>query len=147
MFKKGNIPWSKGKVFVEKKKEIINCKCGCGEKFNKYDSRNRVKYFIQGHNSVRSLNPNWNGGIYINRGYITENIGKNYKRQHRRIVEEFIGRPLKPEEHIHHKNGDKMDNRIENLQIVSNSEHGKLHAQLKKQHAIQRPNRFGSTKR
>lgn len=136
MFRKGNIPWSKGKVLVEKKKEIINCGCGCKEKLNKYDSRNRIRLFIAGHNSRQSGNPNWNGGIYINRGYITENVSKNYKRQHRRIVEEFIGRALKPEEHIHHKNGDKMDNRIDNLQIVSNSEHGKIHMQQRKQNKI-----------
>ena len=43
------------------------------------------------------------------------------------VMEQFLGRPLLREEHIHHKNGNKLDNRIENLQIMSNSEHLKLH--------------------
>lgn len=49
MFKKGNIPWSKGKKLVEQKTEIILCKCGCGNELNQYDSRNRPRSYISNH--------------------------------------------------------------------------------------------------
>jgi len=49
------------------------------------------------------------------------------KRKHRVIVEEFIGRKLTKDEVIHHKNGIRSDNRIENLIIMTKSEHHKLH--------------------
>lgn len=48
--------------------------------------------------------------------------------EHRMIMELHIGRKLSIDETIHHINGNKLDNKIENLQIISRSEHGKIHA-------------------
>lgn len=47
--------------------------------------------------------------------------------EHRYIMEQHIGRKLSRNEVVHHKNGDKRDNRIENLEIMSLSEHTKKH--------------------
>ena len=74
---------------------------------------------------------------YIEGGYVVEyRRGYNKKgnmKQHRRIMEEFIGRPLAKDEVVHHKNGIKTDNRIENLEILNRSEHSSMHRKMEKE--------------
>lgn len=63
-------------------------------------------------------------------GYIVCGKTKDNRKQiklHRVIMEEHIGRILLPTEIVHHINEDKLDNRLENLQIVTRSEHNKIH--------------------
>jgi hypothetical protein len=47
-------------------------------------------------------------------------------REHRHIMEQYLGRNLESWEHVHHINDDSFDNRIENLIVLSNSEHQKI---------------------
>ena len=42
-------------------------------------------------------------------------------------MQRFLGRKLKSNEFVHHLNGNIQDNRIYNLQIMTNSEHRKMH--------------------
>jgi hypothetical protein len=51
-----------------------------------------------------------------------------YKREHRLVMERFLGRELGRDEVVHHMNGDITDNRIENLKLFANSkEHSQYH--------------------
>jgi len=51
----------------------------------------------------------------------------NRVKEHRLIMEKELKRFLTPEEHVHHINEDIIDNRIENLKIVTREEHNSIH--------------------
>ena len=59
---------------------------------------------------------------------------KSYPRV---LMEEKIGRPLKSNEDVHHKDGDKTNNDINNLEIIEHGTHQKLHMPIKYRDTIQ----------
>lgn len=83
---------------------------------------NRVCYFK--HNTGDN-HYYWRGGIKRRPdGYLRDS--KTDKYIHRMVMEAYLGRELKAEEHIHHIDGDPSNNDIKNLAMLSNSEHRKL---------------------
>lgn len=62
--------------------------------------------------------------------------GKTYakvygRHEHRIVAARMLGRPLKPDEVVHHIDCDKRNNRPDNLLVMTQSEHAKLHIRLK----------------
>lgn len=71
---------------------------------------------------------NWKGIQTTPPGYIIIYIGGGeYIPLQRLLMEWKLGRKLNDDELVHHLNGNKQDNRIENLQIVSRAQHIKIH--------------------
>jgi hypothetical protein len=67
--------------------------------------------------------------IVDEKGYVFVYVGKhgNATRssrvpEHRYVMSQFLGRPLLKNENVHHKNGDRSDNRIENLELWATSQ-------------------------
>jgi len=109
------------------------------------DNKARTGYFLA------DKNPNWRGGKTRSNGYVYLRVGSTeerhhaYRGEHIVVWEEAKGKPLPKGWVIHHFNGIKDDNRIENLVAMSRKRHGsrlafkpyeqrikKLEAQLRK---------------
>lgn len=144
-----------GKKFHRKPCEIkqhdkheLCCSRECMSKYRsiKYLGKNNPNY-----NNRGDVSPLFNGDVLIHGGYnwlyLPEHpfaVEGGRIREHRVVAEKYLltdecsveingKKYLSPEYDVHHINMDKLDNRVENLQILTRSEHKKLHHRLRKE--------------
>jgi HNH endonuclease len=65
--------------------------------------------------------------ILIHMHHISPDFPKKYVLEHRRVMEIYLDRPLAIDEVVHHIDGNKMNNRIENLRIMTRQEHANIY--------------------
>jgi len=59
-------------------------------------------------------------------------MGRGYVRQGRIVMEKYLERYLDPDEIVHHINHQKDDDRIENLELMTNSSHLSYHSKMQR---------------
>ncbi len=113
---------------------LKNCQI-CNKSFSIYKYRiNSAKYCSkrclwenQRRNTQEKTN-NWKGGKTIKKSnYIMIRINGKYIYEHRLVMEKHIGYPLDKKTSIHHIDGNRQNNKIENLLLIPKKVHDTLH--------------------
>ena len=98
-----------------------------------YRSRLHCGVQCQGKYQTGRQHPNYKGGCIDDKGYRMVYVNGRRIQEHRAVMEAALRRRLETREHVHHINGDKLDNRLENLEVLDIREHSRLHHYLKHQ--------------
>lgn len=129
-FKEGTPPKYCGRecFFAAARSSEIKPCAFCGKPFyttrQRFCSRSCFCEYRKAHNTP---------GRWAENGYVVRYTGNGEgKKEHIAIMEAHVGRAIKPTEIVHHINGDRSDNRLENLQLMTRGEHSRLHREIEK---------------
>lgn len=106
----------------------------CGKTFNKKGADMFCSNKCLGISKRGEHHPNWKGGKTTDEnGYVSvwteeSNKGINRVKEHRLVMEKHLGRKLRSDEIVHHKDHNPSNNDISNLEIMTRAEHSRLHA-------------------
>lgn len=88
------------------------CCRACARKINGGQNRKQESWWMNGKGYIE-------GRVWIE--------GKQVRvKQHRWVMEQHLGRPLASNEDVHHRDGDKQNNSIENLELVTHGDHSRI---------------------
>jgi len=120
------------------------------EQLKRFEENNVLVAQVDEHHPSNKERSMWKIEKIINKGDYLYAVVKNhpyaskygYVLLHRIIIENHLKRLLNSNEIVHHKNGDRFDNRIENLEVMNSKEHNKLRSkeQGKKMVLLKCPN-------
>jgi len=124
--KRPNI-YIKGKKSIKRRDEKINC-FYCNKLHNRislYCSQSCAskQFWKKVKEESKELQPKIGDKRENSLGYMNLWDGNKWVIEHRYIFEKYLGRNLMEDEIIHHRNGNKSDNRLENLQLLTKKLH------------------------
>jgi hypothetical protein len=106
-----------------------------GHRRQQWNERTRISRigFLERARAARTL-PIGSTKLFSSRGFIYRMIkvapSGRWPFEHRVIMGQMIGRPLTADEVVHHRNHDTLDNRPENLELLTPGQHSSLHGRL-----------------
>ena len=122
-----------GRLFLDRKYKAKGKKGGSGKHYCSRSCASSATVRVQDLSHLKpfegqTAGHNYNGGrTSHSHGYVIVTDGDKRVLEHRLVMERHLGRPLREDEIVHHKNLDKADNRIENLEVMSQSDHIQHH--------------------